>query len=75
MTVDEILAEVEKLPAEEKMHLVETLGKRASCAAMGEFWVLHRAMRECMGTTPGVVLDAARQCLKEAASEKEARHG
>ena len=47
MTVDEILAEVEKLPAEEKMHLVETLGKRASCAAMGEFWVLHRAMREC----------------------------
>ena len=46
MTVDEILAEVEKLSAEEKMRLIETLGPRACCAVMGELWDMHRMMRE-----------------------------
>ena len=75
MTVDEILAEAEKLSAEEKMRLVETLGPRACCAVMGELWGMHRMMRECMGAMPEGDMEAMMRRMMGSMGGKGAHHG
>ncbi len=75
MTVDEILAEAEKLSAEEKMRLMESLGTRACCAVMGELWDMHRMMRQCMGPTPRGGMDAMMRRMMGSIGGKGAQHG
>lgn len=75
MTVDEILAEVEKLSAEEKMRLIETLGPRACCAVMGELWDMHRMMRECMSAMPEGGMEAMMGRMMGNMGKQETPHG
>lgn len=75
MTVEEILAEVESLSAEEKMYLVEKLGPRACCAVMGELWGMHRMMRECMSAMPEGGMEAMMRRWMGTTAGKGAHHG
>lgn len=75
MTVDEILAEAEKLSAEEKMRLIESLGSRTCCAVVGELWDLHRMMRECVGPTPEGGMEAMVRRTMGSMGGKGAQHG
>ena len=75
MTVDEILAEAEKLPADEKMRLLEALGSRACCAVMGELWDMHRMMRKCMGAMPEGGMEALMIRMMGIRDSKEVHRG
>ncbi|NWG00708.1 MAG: hypothetical protein HXY19_07160 [Thermoanaerobaculaceae bacterium] len=74
MTVDEILAEAEKLSAEDRIRLVETLGPRVCCAAMGQLWEMDRMMRECMSAMPEGGVEGMMRRMMGRTSGKEAHH-
>lgn len=75
MTVEELLAEAEKLSVGDRMRLVEMLGPRVCCAAMAEMWEMHRTMRECMSAMSEGAMGAMLRRMMARTSGKGADHG